>query len=213
MFVRDFMTENPITITPQETVGDALTILKENSIKRLPVCTKGGKLVGIVSKQDLLRAYPSPATSLSIWEINYLFPKILVQNIMIKNVVTISADSVLEEAAVLMKEKNVSSLPVLEGNRLAGIITESDIFKAMIEIFGFTYSGVRITISVKDEIGILWRVAKKISDMNLNIISIVITRPEEGKGKIILRVQTDDLNLVRNSFEQEGLEILHIMKG
>lgn len=212
MFVRDYMATDLITVTPQDTIGDALSILKENSIKRLPVCEKG-KLVGIVSKQDLLKASPSPASSLSIWEINYLFPRILLQEVMVKKVVTISADSVLEEAAVLMKEKNVSSLLVLEVDKLVGIITESDIFKALIEIFGFSFPGVRITISVKDEIGVLWKITKIISEKNLNIISIVITRPEKGKGKIIIRIETDDVSLFRDSLEKEGVEILHMIKS
>ena len=136
MYVRDYMSINPITVNPEDSVGDALRATESHEIRRLPVISSG-KIVGLVTNQDLLKASPSPATSLSIHEINYLYPKIKIKEVMTKSVVTVSPDTVIEEAAVIMRENKIGTLLVEQHGKLLGLITESDLFKAFIDIFGF----------------------------------------------------------------------------
>ncbi|MEW5783629.1 MAG: CBS and ACT domain-containing protein [Bacillota bacterium] len=209
MLVRDYMTLNPITVKPEDSVGDALKLLKDHSIRRLPVVTRDG-MVGIVTEQDLLKASPSAATSLSVWEINYLFPKIKIKDIMTKDIITVSPDAVLEEAALIMRENNISSLPVMIDGKLMGIITESDIFKALIDVFGFNVPSVRLTLSVQDEVGTIKKISETVSSLGLNIISLIVQSLDGGRGNIILRLSTDDITGVVAAFRNKNIEVSHI---
>lgn len=128
MRIRDVMTKNPITVESGTLVLDAQKIMRENNIRRLPVVDKG-KLVGIVTQHDLLQASPSPATSLSVYELNYLLAKMRVKEVMTKNPVTVSPDTPFEEALRIGQEKKVGSLPVVDKGKLVGITTESDIIR------------------------------------------------------------------------------------
>src|SRR5689334_12102298 len=152
MFVKNKMTANPFTISPDQTIPDAHEIMAQNGIKRLPVI-KNGKLVGIVSKEDILRASPSEATTFSIGEITYLLAKTKISQIMTKNPVTISSKALLEEAATLMRDNDISFLPVVDEGKLVGIITESDIFDSFIELLGFREPGTRLTVEADDAPG------------------------------------------------------------
>ena len=136
MFVRNKMTTNPFTISPDATIPDAHEIMAKHKVRRLPVM-KNGKLVGIVSKEDIIQASPSKATTFSMGEITYLLSKTKISQIMSKNIITISPDALLEEAAILMRDNEISFLPVVENGKLVGIITESNIFDAFIELLGF----------------------------------------------------------------------------
>src|SRR5450756_1130822 len=136
MFVKNHMTPNPINIPSDTPVFEALTILKRQKIRQLPV-VDDGRLVGLVTERDLLTVSPSPATALSIHEINYLLSKMTVREVMIKNPTLLSQDTTIEEAAVIMREHKFGSLLVVEDKKLIGIITESDLFDAIVEIFGF----------------------------------------------------------------------------
>ncbi len=134
MLVRDYMTSPTLTINPSTKVEEALRLMRERKIRRLPVTNNTGLLVGIVSERDLLHVSPSPATSLSIWELNYLVMKMHVSEIMTKQVLVVQPGDQLERAAELMLEKKVGGLPVVDDhNELVGIITETDIFRAFIE--------------------------------------------------------------------------------
>lgn len=129
-FVRDWMTSNPITIVPKTTLPDAHKLMKESKIRRLPV-VEGGRLVGIVTLGDVREAQPSDATTLSIFELNYLLSKLTVDKIMTREPLTIAPQATIREAARLMLEHKIGGLPVLEGGRVVGIITESDIFRVL----------------------------------------------------------------------------------
>ncbi|MGZ3606134.1 MAG: CBS domain-containing protein, partial [Thermodesulfobacteriota bacterium] len=126
MRIRDMMTKNPMTVDSETLVIDAQKIMKENNIRRLPVVDKG-KLLGIITKHDLLEASPSPATSLSVHELNYLLSKMKVKEIMKKNPVTLAPDTPFEEALKIGQDKRIGSFPVVENGKLVGIATESDI--------------------------------------------------------------------------------------
>ncbi len=207
MFVRDYMSTDPITIGPDQTVGDALELLKDHSIRRLPVISKG-KLVGLVTKIDLIKASPSPATSLSIHEINYLYPKIKIKDIMTKEVVTISPDAAIEEAAVTMRENKFGTLIVTEKDSLVGLITESDLFKAFIDVFSFDRPGIRVMVAIDDEIGEISKLSALISSMDLHIISLVITYGEDGRPHVVIRLKTDQKEPVAEELKKSGYEII-----
>jgi acetoin utilization protein AcuB len=209
MFVREYMTTSPVTVTPEDSLGEALRLMKEHSIRRLPVMTKG-KIAGLVTEQDLMKASPSSATSLSIWEINYLFPKIKIKDIMTKEIFTVTPETILEEAALLMQENQISTLPVLDGDKLVGIITESDIFKAFIDVLGLNHPSMRVTLQVDDQIGVLKNVFEIVSAVGINVISTIVQRLPDQKVHLILRLSTGDIEKVTEIFESAGMKVVHI---
>lgn len=131
--VKDMYTRDVVTVDPETSAPAAGKLMAEKDIRRLPV-VKDGELVGIVTLSDLMRAAPSPATSLSVWEINYLVDKIKVKEIMSRGVHTVSPDDNLRVAARLMLEHKVGGLPVVENGKVIGILTESDVFRTMIDM-------------------------------------------------------------------------------
>ncbi len=207
MFVRDYMSINPITVEPEDSVGDALKLMEQHSIRRLPVVSHGN-IVGLVTSTDLLKASPSPATSLSIHEINYLYPKIKIKEIMTKNVITITPETVIEEAAVKMREEKIGTLIVEQHGKLIGLITESDLFKAFIDVFGFDYPGARVAIEVEDDIGVLSKIAEVVSKLKINIISVAAVRTSAGAANLILRLKTNDVEELRNKVAELGYKLL-----
>ncbi len=209
MFVQDYMSVNPITVAPESTLGDALNLMKEHSIRRLPVVSKGD-LVGLVTEQDLMKASPSPATSLSIWEVNYLFPKIKIKDIMTKEVFTVTPGTILEEAALIMQEKKIGTLPVLGDNQLVGLITESDIFKAFIDVLALKHPSVRVTLPVEDQVGVLKHVAEVVGAAGINIISTIVQRFADNRVYLILRLDTVDVDGVAAIFKKAEMQVVHI---
>lgn len=146
MLVGNRMTPNPITVTPDVSIAEAMRILRREKIHRLPVLNKNKKLVGIVTYEDLLYASPSSVTSLNMWEINYLLNEVTVEEVMVENVVTVDEDCPIEDAARLMQDNTISCLPVMRGDMLVGIITESDIFKIFLELMMAREKGIRLTV-------------------------------------------------------------------
>ncbi|MDH5507019.1 MAG: CBS domain-containing protein [Anaerolineae bacterium] len=131
--VQDWMSTNPHTITAEATIPEAHDVMKKNKVRRLPVL-KNGKLIGIVTRGDVREAGPSDATSLSIYELNYLLAKLTIESIMTPSPIVVSPDTSLHDAARLMLDNKIGGLPVVEGEKLVGIITESDVFRALMEI-------------------------------------------------------------------------------
>jgi len=148
MLVGNRMSRNPVITRPETTVPKALAVMRGSNVRRLPVVNDKGKLVGIVSLLDLLRASPSPVTSLDQWELHYLLEKLKVDEVMTRDVVTVTEDTPIEEAGRLMVDKKISGLPVLRDGELLGIITESDLFKILLELFGAGQPGVRLTVKM-----------------------------------------------------------------
>lgn len=145
MLVRERMSRNPITTNPAASVPHAMKVMQESKVRQLPVLDKKGELVGIVSLVDLFRVSPSPATSLSVWEVNYLLEKMKVEDVMTREVITVTEDAAIEEAGRIMADKKISGLPVMRDGELVGIITESHLFNILLELFGARQSGVRVT--------------------------------------------------------------------
>lgn len=146
MLVGNRMTPDPITISPDLSIADALEQMRSDKVHRYPVVDKKGKLVGIVTDQDLLYASPSSVTSLTVWEITYLLNRVKVKEAMTKEVITVKEDCPIEDAARIMREQHISGLPVTRGGQLVGIITESDLFDIFLELFMAQEKGVRLTV-------------------------------------------------------------------
>jgi acetoin utilization protein AcuB len=173
MFVQDRMSFPATTVTPDTPFQEALRLMREHKFRRLPVVNAEHKLVGIVSERDLLHAAPSPATSLSVWEMNYLLSKLKVEQLMAPRVVSVTADTPLEEAARLMVEHKIGGLPVVNAQqRVVGVITETDIFKAFVEMLGSGREGVRLTMQVPGGIGTLAKLTTAIAGVGGNIVSV-----------------------------------------
>ncbi len=165
------MTKNPITITSHTPVNEARNIMKKEKIHRLPVTDKHGHLEGIVTEKDILYASPSPATSLDVWEISNLMNKLEVHSVMTKKMITITSQTPIEDAARIMSDNNIGGLPILEDDILVGIITESDIFKVFIELFGAREKGLRVTILMPEKHGELAAVSSAIANAGGDIVS------------------------------------------
>lgn len=172
MLVRDRMTLNPVTITPEVSVTDALRLMSERKIRRLPVVDAQGGVVGIVSDRDLLLASPSPATTLAIWEIHELLAKLTVEKIMTREVIMVQEDTPLEEAARVMADSRIGGLPVLRGNTLVGIISESDLFKTLLQLLGGRRPGVRITVATSGAKGTLAEITSAIYEAGGDIVGL-----------------------------------------
>ncbi len=184
MLVGERMTHPVITIRPDMPIVDALNLMKRERIRRTPV-VKDGKLVGIVSDKDLLNASPSPATSLSVWEMNYLLSKITVKDVMTKNVLTVSEDTPIEMAARIMADNKIGGLPVLRGEQIVGIITETDLFKIFLEMMGAREMGVRVTALLHEERGQLARLTKTISEAGGNFLAFGTFSGEDPTNRLI----------------------------
>ncbi len=193
MFVKQFMTHNPITTTPDTAVPKALRLMGEKKVRRLPVVDNHGKLVGIVSDKDLLHASPSPATSLAIWEISDLMSRIKVKDVMTPKVITVPEETPLEEAALIMADNRIGGLPIMHGDKLAGIITESDLFRILLELLGGRRSGVRVTASVSGEKGTLAKISQAIFEVGGNIVGLGVSEVEDESGgatwEVMFKVQ------------------------
>jgi acetoin utilization protein AcuB len=157
MLVGERMSHPIISIAPDMPVHDALDMFKRERIRRAPV-VKEGKLIGIVSDKDLLNASPSPASSLSVWEMNYLLSKITVSEVMTKKVLTVSEDTPIEEAARIMADNKIGGLPVMRDGHVVGIITETDLFKIFLEFMGAREKGVRVTALIEEKPGQLAKI-------------------------------------------------------
>ena len=134
MKVSERMSQPVITALPDMPIQEALNLMREKGIHRLPVVDSGGRLRGIVSDRDLLHASPSDATSLSVWELNYLLSKVVLKDVMTKSVITVKGDSRIRETARIMVDKKIHGLPVMDGENVVGIITETDLFKVLLDL-------------------------------------------------------------------------------
>ncbi len=189
MLVKDRMIHHPITIQQDTAVSEALGFMRQNNIRRLPVVDRKGNLVGIVSEKDLLYASPSPATSLSVYEIGYLLSKLKVEEIMTKKVITVSKDETIEGAARIMVDNKIGGLPVVDAGKLEGIITETDIFKTLMEMLAAREQGIRLTIRVRDEPGSLSRITGAITAIGGDIVTLgTFYGAERSEGILMLKV-------------------------
>jgi acetoin utilization protein AcuB len=190
MLVRDYMSQPPIVISPKTPISEALKMMRDGSIRRLPVIDSAGRLIGIVSDKDLLHAEPSPATSLSIWEITYLLGRITVEQVMTRNVLTVGPSTPLEEAAQIMVDRKIGGLPVVEADQVLGVITETDIFRVFAILLGANEPGTGVTAIAIDRPGLLADLTGATARVGGDIVAIV-TYPADGGSKtsVFLKVK------------------------
>jgi acetoin utilization protein AcuB len=172
MLVRERMSRNPYTISADAPMEEALKRMRENSFRHLPVVDQSGQLVGIVSETDLLYASPTSAASLSIYEMQYLLSRLTVGQVMTKDVITVTEDTPVEDAASIMTDHKIGGLPVLRDGEIIGIITETDLFKLFLELLGARKQGVRLTLLVPDVKGTLSKITMAIAQQGGNIVSL-----------------------------------------
>jgi acetoin utilization protein AcuB len=171
-------------MAPDMPVHDALNMFKRERIRRAPV-VKEGKLVGIVSDKDLLNASPSPASSLSVWEMNYLLSKITVSEVMTKKVITVAEDTPIEEAARIMADNKIGGLPVMRDNHVVGIITETDLFKIFLELMGARENGIRVTALIEEKRGQLAKITEAIANAGGNFIAFGQFSGEDPSTRLV----------------------------
>lgn len=172
MFVRERMSRPVITAQSEMPIQEALRLMQREHIRRLPVVNKRGGLEGIVSEIDLLQASPSSATSLSVWELTYLLSKITIKEIMQRDVITVNEDTPIEEAARIMADNKIGGMPVVQDGKVVGIITETDLFKIFLELFGAREAGVRLAALVQNVPGELAKVTEAIFEIGGNILAL-----------------------------------------
>ena len=211
MFVKSRMTANPYTVSSNDTITEAFTVMTENKVRRLPV-VDNGKLVGIVTEKSLQQVSPSKATTLSIYEINYLLAQTKVKSVMTTDLITDAPDTLLEEAAVLMRDNDIGGLPVVENGKLVGIITETNIFDAFIDLLGFRDIGSRITIEAMDVPGTLSDIGAILGSFGVNVSHIAVYKGTGLTSDVVLRINCINTAEIEKAFVQHGYRILHVMK-
>ncbi|MBP5402704.1 MAG: CBS domain-containing protein [Treponema sp.] len=204
MIIKEVMRTNVVSISSSNLATEAKAAMVENKVNKLPV-VDNGKLVGIVTKNDLLKAEPSSATTLDMYEISYLLSKLTVKKLMVKDVITVSPDEVVEEAARIMVDNQISCLPVIKDGALVGIVTENDLFDLFTQMFGARQKGVRAVVFVEDKPGQLAKVTKEISDQNGNIISAVTTK-HDADNRLCLTIKTTGIDESKMKSILEGCE-------
>ena len=212
MAVKDFMTRKVVYISPDTTIAHAADIMRDQKLHRLPVI-ENDKLVGLVTEGTIAEASPSKATSLSIYEMNYLLNKTKVKDVMIHDVVTISQYASLEDATYLMLKNKIGILPVVDNEQVYGVITDRDIFKAFLEVSGYGERGVRMRFVTEDEVGVLSHIIALLVEENLNI-SNTVNIPRKD-GKVVIEVQIDgDIDLVslKSKFEVHNIKVEDITR-
>ena len=212
MRVRDFMKKEVITVEPKTPILDALDIMKKNNIRHLPVA-QNGKFTGFVTRGMLRDASPSDATSLSIWELNYLISKMTIEKIMLKEPITVSPDLPVEEAIWLGQQHGVGAFPVLEDKKLAGIITQSDISGVVAKALGVGESdSKRITIDASGKrFGYLKDLVQLLDSHKIPIMSMMgIERSQKGNWYIILRLKTEDASVAVGDLKENGFNVTDV---
>ncbi|MFR1942015.1 MAG: CBS and ACT domain-containing protein [Enterococcus durans] len=211
MSVKDFMTKELVVVDPQTKIFDAVDLMKKYEIHRLPV-VENNSLIGLITEGTIQAAMPSQATSLSVFEINYLLNKTTVNDVMIRDVQTIAPNDLLEDAIYLMRKKNIGVLPVVDmRENLVGIITNNDIFDAFLKITGYTDGGTRIQLRIeKDQRGVLAEVCQVLSSHGYNIATVVVDR-NETETIIEFQISTQEVKELKEFLEAEGYTVLEAM--
>jgi acetoin utilization protein AcuB len=210
MLVGERMTTSVVKVSPDDPIQEVLQKMKTEGIRRTPV-VKDGKLVGMVSEKDLLNATPSIATSLSVWELNYLLSKITVSELMTKNVISVTPVTPIEEAARIMADNKIGGLPVTEGSDLVGIITETDLFRLFLELTGAREFGVRATFTLEDKPGELAKVAAAVAEKGGNVIAIgTFSDEDRATREVVLKVCNIELSAVEAVLKEFAKEIKDI---
>ena len=211
MTVNSVMTHNPFTVGPQSPITDAQALMKREKIHRLPVLDTAKRLIGIVSEKDLLYASPSPATTLNVYEMHSLLAKLKVESVMTRKLVTVTSDTLVEDAARALVDNNIGGLPVVDNGTLVGIVTESDLFRLLIDLFGTRTKGVRATLRVPERPGELADTTRVIADAGGNVISIgTFSGNDITNSVMILKVENIERDRLIAILEPLVVEVMDV---
>ena len=211
MTVKSVMTHNPFTVGPQSPITDAQALMKREKVHRLPVLDSAKRLVGIVSEKDLLYASPSPATTLNVYEMHSLLAKLKVESVMTRKLITITSDTLVEDAARALVDNNIGGLPVVDNGTLVGIVTESDLFRLLIDLFGTRTKGVRATLRVPERPGELADTTRVIAEAGGNVISIgTFSGNDVTNSVMILKVENIDRERLTAILEPLVVEVMDV---
>lgn len=212
MFVINRMTKNPMTVTADTKVDEVAHLMKKHNFRSLPV-VDDGKLVGFLSDSDLMRVAPSPATTLSRYEINSLLAKICVRDIMKKDVVSVNVGATIEEAALIMYKNKIGGMPVVSNmGAVVGVITETDIFKTFVDVMGLADGKTRITLEVTDKIGVVKDIAEIFGQAGVSIDSLITCKKEDNKYEIVIRGDITNIDDIKAKLEAKGYKVIHTVK-
>jgi acetoin utilization protein AcuB len=208
------MSRYPLTISPEESLSDAHKYMLDQKVRHLPVVKSDDKMIGLIAEDDLLKAEPSSATSLSVWEIHYLLMEVKVKSVMVKNIITTTEDTPIEEAAHLMLDHKIGCLPVIRDDTLVGIITESDIFRTFMELFAAREKGLRITLECPNKAGELAKITKAVADEGGYISACgTFQLDDTAKGGVILKIRNVNSKILSDALSKiEGSKIIDIRK-
>lgn len=206
MFVKWKMSANPFTISPEANIPQAVEIMRKNGVRKLPVVSDG-KVVGIISQSDIDRASPSLATSFSTGEVAYLFSKLKVSRVMTRNPFTIESNSLLEEAAIMMRDHRIEILPVVDDGKLVGVITESDLLEAFLELNGAREHGTRLVVEANDAPGVMEKLSSVFSKNSTNITNIAVYRSGLENSLVLLGVNTSNTERLEADLQANGFTV------
>ena len=209
MYVKNRMTANPHTISADAPITEAIELMREKGLKRVPVVA-GERVVGMLTNSDIYKVSPTKATTLSIFEINYLLSKTKVSDAMVKEVISVSPDALLEEAALLMRDNKIGTLAVVKEEKLVGIITESDIFDAFIDLLGFREPGSRITVDAEDAPGAIADIGEIFKSYDANITHVVVYRGSGGRSDLVIRTNMSNTDEIEAKLKEHGYFIISV---
>lgn len=211
MLVKDRMTPDPVTITTNTNLKDALELVRSKSFRHLPVLDEDGRLVGIVTEKSLVYASPTPTTTLSVFEVDYILSRTRVGQVIQGSVITVGPDLPIEEAARVMIDHRIGCLPVVEDEKLVGIISDTDIFRAFVEGLGGGHPSLRITIVVPEKVGSLAQVASRVAALGGNIHSLGIFWGDQPEDRVVaFRLEGVDRETAVQALEADGVQVVHV---
>lgn len=207
------MSHPVITVQPEMAITKAHEIMSNAKIHQAPVL-KDGKLVGLITIDDIQKAYPSSATTLAVWEVATLVNKIKVKDVMIKNPPTVEETTPIEEAARILVDNKIDGLPVMRGAEIVGIITETDLFKIMLEMLGARHPGVRVSALMGNKPGEIARIASAIASLNANITALSTFEGDTASNVLFtVKVEGVDEQTLVKAIEPTVIKILNVTAG
>jgi len=214
MLVRDRMSSDPLTITTDTSLKEALDLVRSKAFRHLPVLDEKEKLAGVVTEKSLMYAAPTPTTTLSVFEVDYILSRTKVGQIIQGPAISVGLDLPIEEAARMMLDNHVDCLPVVEDDKLVGIITDTDIFRVFVEGLGGGHPSLRITVVVPEEVGSLARVTGQMAALGGNIYSLGIFWGERPEDRVVaFRLDGVDRETALQGLEAEGIQVTHVWES
>ncbi len=211
MLVKDRMVSDPLTITTDTSLKDALELIRSKPFRHLPVLDENDKLVGIVTEKSLVYAAPTPTTTLSVFEVDYILSRTKVGQIIQGAVITVEPDLPVEEAARVMVDHRIGCLPIVEDDKLLGIISDTDIFRVFVEGLGGGHPSLRVTIVIPEEVGSLARVTNRVEELGGNIHSLGIFWGKKPQDRVVaFRLEHVEQETAVQALEAAGIEVVHV---